>query len=561
MLAIVLLAPPVAVADVALVPTDRQIKQGGVASFSADVSSTGPCRLRTNLKSEAKRKSYDLSTVYGPNKINFQVRRRSLRGRWRLGLICEEDRAFTRIRIKGHRAESGQALLLRKTLGVEYVAEHGNLDESVIPPEAELPPPDSGGPDPAFRIPFPCGEVWRASTYAGHGNAIDWNLPNSDDGGRPVAASAAGTVTYTAPLGQWNGGYGNYVIVNHGGGWTSLYAHLRGYNVSQGNGVTGGGIVGFVGTTGNSSGNHLHFEQRLNGSAQIVRYSGGQVFPGQNYQSDNCGAPPPPTIYRDVGVPGDWDGNGSTTPGVFRRSAPSSLEAKWLLRNSHGSVNPVDIDFNYGNWFTDQTVIGDWDGDGDQTVGVARKDPNSLNKVWYLRNIHAGGAVDITVSFGHYMDIPVVGDWDGDGDETIGVFKPAQSGGQEAVWALNNTNDNDGTPDITVNYGGFGDEPAVGDWDGDGDTTIGVFRPAPTSGAESRWILRNANSNGPPAYDFLYGGYQELQVRGDWDGDGDTTIGIFRPAPSPGLGAGWILRNSLSSGAADLVYSYGGASY
>ena len=73
--------------------------------------------------------------------------------------------------------------------------EHGHLDPSTIPPEYE-PIVDGTGGAVDFRMPFGCGERWRATTYNGHGHALDWNDPMRDDGGRPVLASAAGTVAY-----------------------------------------------------------------------------------------------------------------------------------------------------------------------------------------------------------------------------------------------------------------------------------------------------------------------------------------------------------------------------
>jgi len=77
------------------------------------------------------------------------------------------------------------------------------------------------------------------------------------DTGDPVWATDAGVIVYAG----WNNwGYGNMVLVDHGGGFQSLYAHLSGISVGCGQSVGQGDIVGSLGNTGNSSGSHLHFE-------------------------------------------------------------------------------------------------------------------------------------------------------------------------------------------------------------------------------------------------------------------------------------------------------------
>ena len=80
--------------------------------------------------------------------------------------------------------------------------------------------------------------------------------------GTPVQASAGGTVISAG----WMGGYGNLVVIDHGGGLSTGYAHLSGYAIGSGQGVSQGQTVGYVGCTGHCFGAHLHFEVRVNGS-------------------------------------------------------------------------------------------------------------------------------------------------------------------------------------------------------------------------------------------------------------------------------------------------------
>lgn len=81
--------------------------------------------------------------------------------------------------------------------------------------------------------------------------------------GAEVTAAAAGNVT----IATYGGGYGNYVMISHADGSATLYGHMSSLAVSAGQTVNQGDVIGYVGSTGNSTGPHLHFEVRINGSA------------------------------------------------------------------------------------------------------------------------------------------------------------------------------------------------------------------------------------------------------------------------------------------------------
>jgi murein DD-endopeptidase MepM/ murein hydrolase activator NlpD len=81
-------------------------------------------------------------------------------------------------------------------------------------------------------------------------------------GGTPIAASKAGTVLYTG----WMGGYGNLVVLDHGDDVVTLYAHQSRIAVNEGQPLAQGQTLGYVGSTGHSTGNHLHFEIRVDAS-------------------------------------------------------------------------------------------------------------------------------------------------------------------------------------------------------------------------------------------------------------------------------------------------------
>jgi len=91
-----------------------------------------------------------------------------------------------------------------------------------------------------------------------HGsNAIDFGA----SAGTPIRAAAGGRVIVSR-VGGWNGGYGNYIVIDHPNGTQTLYAHNSKNSVGQGQTVVSGQIIGYVGSTGRSTGNHLHFEVR-----------------------------------------------------------------------------------------------------------------------------------------------------------------------------------------------------------------------------------------------------------------------------------------------------------
>jgi murein DD-endopeptidase MepM/ murein hydrolase activator NlpD len=109
------------------------------------------------------------------------------------------------------------------------------------------------------RISSPFG--WRTISVAGnrfHGG-IDIVAPT----GTPVRSARGGVVTRAG----WVGAYGFLVIVDHGGGWETRYAHLSRIDVSVGQRLAQSAVVGLVGSTGASTGPHLHFEVRREGQA------------------------------------------------------------------------------------------------------------------------------------------------------------------------------------------------------------------------------------------------------------------------------------------------------
>ena len=113
------------------------------------------------------------------------------------------------------------------------------------------------------------GLVWpvRGTVTSGFGQRWGRLHAGIDIGARtgvPIRSSKAGEVIFAGSM----SGYGNCVIINHGGGLTTLYAHQSRIGTSDGATVGQGEVIGYVGSTGHSTGPHLHFETRVSGSPQ-----------------------------------------------------------------------------------------------------------------------------------------------------------------------------------------------------------------------------------------------------------------------------------------------------
>ena len=122
--------------------------------------------------------------------------------------------------------------------------------------------PFGGRPDPFFG---------RLATHTG----VDLRDPP----GSPVRATGGGRVVSAG----WNGGYGNMIEIDHGNGLTTRYAHLSAILVNEDQWVDAGATVGRLGSTGRSTGPHLHYEVRINGEPvdpQRFLRAGGRVFAG-----------------------------------------------------------------------------------------------------------------------------------------------------------------------------------------------------------------------------------------------------------------------------------------
>lgn len=219
----------------------------------------------------------------------------------------------------------------------------------------------------------------------------------------------------------------------------------------------------------------------------------------------------------DWGLRSDW----------FTVVSPTFTAPGWYLRNTN-SAGPSDAAFPYGSR-GDKTLTCDWNGDGYDTIGVFR------SGTFYLRNSNSPGAHHVAVSFGNPADTPLCGDFDADGDDTIGVFR-------NGTLYLRNSN-SAGTHDITSSYGQAGDQPVMGDWNGDGYDTIGLYRG-------SMWYLSDSNRTPVTGYAFAYGQSGDQPLAGDWNEDGTAGIAVRRAGT-------FYLKYAVGAGPHSVSVGYG----
>jgi hypothetical protein len=176
-------------------------------------------------------------------------------------------------------------------------------------------------------------------------------------------------------------------------------------------------------------------------------------------------------------------------------------------------------------------VVGDWDGTGGAKLGLF--EPSTLQWHLDLNNNKAidGCSIDACDGpFGKADDIPLAGKWNARGYHRIGTFRPSTG-----YWYLDRNGDGDFDrcrTDRCIQLKNYvsGDLPVVGDWNGEGLSHPGLFRPS-----TGQWFL---DSNGNRAWDGCrrdlcfgtFGSAGDLPVIGDWDASGKSKVGVWRPS-------------------------------
>ena len=163
----------------------------------------------------------------------------------------------TRVNLEGNLAALERE---QERIEAELAAAQEAEQEAVAP--APAPAPSISGGESASGLIYPVNGVFT-SPFGMRDGSMHEGIDIAAPEGTPIMAAASGTVVSAGPA----GGYGNYTCIQHSGGLSTCYAHQSSIATSAGASVSQGEVIGYVGNTGSSTGPHLHFETRVNGSA------------------------------------------------------------------------------------------------------------------------------------------------------------------------------------------------------------------------------------------------------------------------------------------------------
>lgn len=301
---------------------------------------------------------------------------------------------------------------------------------------------------------------------------------------------------------------------------------MLGSRIENNHANEGGGAIFFV--SNNNTGTLVIEES-------VLRYNPSDGFETSGYPGIFVQGAGTPTVINSI-ISSEQDVPNICPPGrecdrmIFQDSA-----GRWH-RWETISAPRITTSFFFGNP-GDAAFAGDWNCDGVDTPGLYRQSDGFV----YLRNSNTQGIADVQFFFGNPDDIPVTGDFDGDGCDTVSIYRPSE----QRFYVINDLGSNDlglGAADYSFLFGNPGDKPFVGDFDGNGEDNVGLHR-------ESTGLVyfRNSNSTGVANSQFIFGDPGDRIAAGDWIGSGRDTVAVYRPSTQT-----VYIKYSNSAGNADV---------
>jgi hypothetical protein len=232
----------------------------------------------------------------------------------------------------------------------------------------------------------------------------------------------------------------------------------------------------------------------------------------------------------DIPVPGDYDGDGRTDPAIWRPG-----DGTWYILKSSSNYTAVQQVQWGSDSFGDIPVPADYDGDGRTDLAIWRPASGTWHILRSSDNFSYSTSQHVQWGAASLNDVPVPGDYDGDGRTDLAIWRPG-----DGTWYILKSSVNYSYANyqqVQWGSGAMSDVPVPGDYDGDGRTDLAVWRPG-----DGTWYILKSSANYTTSRQVQWGAAAQgdRPVPGDYDGDGRTDLAVWRP----GNGTWYILKST-----------------